>query len=157
MENAVLTQRDHPRIIAPAPLLYLAAFVLVMHWNWPLPVLNHAVLAWIGRAILVLGLALNLWGVWSMKRHRTPINPYRPVQTVVTTGAFRISRNPLYVGLDLILLGLVLILDSVWALAVLLVLLAVMHFGVILPEERYLEAKFGEKYNRYRATVRRYL
>lgn len=154
-----MPQPDRPPIIAPAPLLYLGAFLLVLglHWNWPLPMLNHAVMEWIGRAILFLGLALNSWGVWCMLRNRTPINPYRPVKTIVSSGAFRISRNPLYVGLDLILLGLVLIFDSVWGFAVLLVLLAIMHYGVILPEERYLERKFGAEYRRYRGAVRRYL
>lgn len=154
-----MTQRDRPDIVAPPPLLYLAALVLVfaLQWSWPLPILNLAVTSWLGWAALVLGLALNLWGVWSMKRARTPINPYRAVENIVTAGAFRLSRNPLYVGLDLVLLGVALMLDSLWGIVVLLVVLVVMHFGVILPEERYLEEKFGEPYRRYLAAVRRYL
>lgn len=154
-----MTQRDRPDIVAPPPLLYLAALVLVfaLQWSWPLPILNLAVTAWLGWVVLVLGLALNLWGAWSMKRARTPINPYRSVESIVTAGAFRVSRNPLYVGLDLVLLGVTLMLDSLWGIVVLLVVLVVMHFGVILPEERYLEEKFGDPYRRYREAVRRYL
>lgn len=154
-----MPQPDRPDIIAPPPLLYLAAVALVsgLHWAWPLPMVDHVLVAWTGWAVLLLGLALNLWGAWSMRRERTPINPYRPVAAIVTSGAFRISRNPLYVGLDLAVLGLVLILDSLWGIPILVALLAVMHYGVILPEERHLEKQFGQAYNRYRAAVRRYL
>lgn len=154
-----MTQRDRPSIVAPPPLLYPAAlaFVIALQWLRPLPILDHVMTAWIGWAVLVAGLALNLWGAWSMKRARTPINPCRPVETIVTSGAFRLSRNPLYVGLGLILLGLTLVLDSLWGIGILVVVLVVMHYGVILPEERYLEEKFGEAYRRYRAAVRRYV
>lgn len=151
--------RDRPGIVAPPPLLYLVALaaVIALQWLWPLPILEHAAATWIGGTLLALGLALNLWGAWTMRRARTPINPYRPVETVVTAGAFRLSRNPLYIGLDLILLGLALVLDSLWGVAALLAIVVVMHYGVILPEERYLEERFGEPYRRYRAAVRRYL
>lgn len=154
-----MTQRDRPAIIAPPPLLYLAAFALVVLLESvrPLSIPDHGVTAWIGWVALAAGLALNLWGAWSMKRARTPISPYRPADTIVTLGAFRVSRNPLYVGLDLVLLGLVLVLDSLWGLIVLAVLVAIMHYGVVLPEERYLEEKFGQAYRQYQATVRRYL
>ncbi len=154
-----MTEPDRPRIIAPAPLFYLPTFVLVtgLHWFWPLPIVDHPATPWVGRAILFPGLALHLWGVLSMKRHRTPINPYHPPKMVVSSGPFRISRNPLYVGLNLVLLGLVLILNSIAGLVVILTLFAIVHFGVILPEERYLERKFGDAYGRYQRMVRRYL
>lgn len=154
-----MTEPDRPRIIAPAPLFYLPAFVLVtgLHWFWPLPIVDHPATPWVGRAILFPGLALHLWGILSMKRHRTPINPFLPPKMVVSSGPFRISRNPLYVGLNLVLLGLVLILNSVGGLVVILTLFAIVHFGVILPEERYLERKFGDTYSHYRQLVRRYL
>ncbi len=154
-----MTQRDRPAIVAPPPLLYLAALALViaLQWLWPLPIPDHVATAWIGWAALVAGLALNLWGARSLARAQTPINPYRATEAIVTTGAFRLSRNPLYVGLDLILLGLTLVLNSLWGIGVLVVVLIVMHYGVILPEERYLEEKFGEAYRRYREAVRRYV
>lgn len=154
-----MTGPDRPAIAVAPPLLYLAALaaVIALHWLWPVAILAYPAAAWIGAVLLALGLALNLWGAWSLKRARTPINPYRPTESVVTAGAFRVSRNPLYVGLDLVFLGVTLLLDSSWGVAVLAAVLVVMHYGVILPEERYLEARFGEPYRRYRARVRRYL
>ncbi len=154
-----MPQRDRPDIVAPPPLLYLAALVAVVILDRvrPVAILEHDITAWLGGTAMLAGLAFNLWGVWSMRRASTPINPYRPVEAIVRSGAFAISRNPLYVGLNLLLLGFVLVLNTLWGIAVFVVLLAIMHYGVILPEERYLQARFGEAYSRYRADVRRYL
>lgn len=154
-----MTAGNHADILAPPPLLYVGAIAIViaLHWLWPLPFPAHAAVTWIGWAFVALGIALNLWGAWSMKRARTPISPYRDTEAIVTTGAFRVSRNPLYVGLDLVFLGATLLLDSLWGIAALVVLLPLMQYGVILPEERYLEQKFGDAYAQYRARVRRYL
>lgn len=154
-----MTQLDGPAIIAPPPLLYLAALALVigLHWLRPLPIPAYPAIAWLGWLALIAGLALNLWGAWSMRRAGTPINPHRHANTIVAAGAFRVSRNPLYVGLDLVFLGVVLVLSSLWGIVILAVLLVVMHIGVIRPEERYLETHFGDEYRRYRTQVRRYL
>lgn len=152
-------ERDHPRVLLPPPLLYAGAFAAAwaLHARWPVPLAAHAAAFWTGAALLVLGMALNLWGAYGMLRARTPINPYRPVSAIVARGAFRLSRNPLYVGLDLILAGALAMLDSAWGMPALALVLLVMHHGVILREERYLEGRFGERYRRYRAAVRRYL
>jgi len=75
----------------------------------------------------------------------------------VTAGAFGYTRNPIYVGLVVLFLGFTIGLNSWWDLAVLVPLLAVMHVGVILREERYLERKFGDQYRQYRSRVARYV
>jgi protein-S-isoprenylcysteine O-methyltransferase Ste14 len=153
------TRADHPHVLLPPPLLYLGAFAAAwaLHARWPAPLFAHAAVFWTGAALLVLGMALNFWGAYGMLRARTPINPYRPVSGIVARGAFRISRNPLYVGLDLTLAGALAMLGSAWGVPALALVLLVMHYGVILREERYLEGRFGERYRRYRAAVRRYL
>ena len=87
----------------------------------------------------------------------TNISPLRPTTSVVTTGPFRFSRNPLYVALTLLYLGLTLAFNTWWGIVVLIPLLIIMHYGVVLREERYLEQKFGETYRQYRSQVRRYL
>ena len=92
-----------------------------------------------------------------MKQAGTNINPLQPATSLVTTGPFRFSRNPLYLSLTLLFAGLSLILNSLWGLIALAPVLAILHFGVILREERYLEAKFGESYRQYRTQVRRWL
>jgi protein-S-isoprenylcysteine O-methyltransferase Ste14 len=153
-----MTGSDRPAVIAPPPLVYAGGFALVLglHWLWPMPIADYAAVRWTGVAALGAGIALNAWGAHSMIRARTPINPYHPVKTIVSSGAFRISRNPLYVGLHVVFLGLSLLLNSVWGLVVLVPVLLVVHHGVILPEEQYLESRFGEPYRRYRERVGRY-
>lgn len=92
-----------------------------------------------------------------MRRAGTNISPSRPATALVVGGPFRFSRNPLYVALTSLFLGLTLIFNTAWGLLLSIPVLIVMHYGVILREERYLEAKFGESYRDYRASVRRWL
>ena len=91
-----------------------------------------------------------------MRRAGTNISPSRPTTILVTSGPFRFSRNPLYVAGAVLLLGLALALNNLWGILALIPLSLVMHYGVILKEERYLDEKFGAPYRQYRLTVRRY-
>ncbi len=77
--------------------------------------------------------------------------------TVVTDGAFRYSRNPTYLSLTLLYVGVALVLNSLWVLMMVVPAVAVTHWGVVLREERYLESKFGEEYRRYTQRVRRWI
>ncbi len=92
-----------------------------------------------------------------MKAAGTNINPTLPAKAIVSSGPFRFSRNPLYLSLTTIYLGLTLAVNTWWGIVVLIPLLIVMHRGVVLREERYLEQKFGQSYRQYRSRVRRYL
>jgi protein-S-isoprenylcysteine O-methyltransferase Ste14 len=151
--------RDHPDVIILAPLLYAVAFgaVLLLRWQWPLTLLPRAVSWWIGALWLVPGCALLVWGLHALRAAGTSVNPYRPTTTLVVTGPYRWSRNPLYLALAVIFVGLSIGANTLWGVLVLVPLLVVMHYGVVLREERYLAAKFGEGYSRYCAAVRRYL
>ena len=154
-----MSAADHAGVIAPPPLLYLAGFGIMLGLDalWPLSLGGHPGVSAIGIVLIVTGTAWNLWGAIAMLRARTPINPYRPVDRIVSNGPFRFSRNPLYVGLDMIFPGLALVLDSAWGLVLFAGLLVIMHFGVIRREERYLRARFGPEYIEYCKRVRRYL
>ena len=92
-----------------------------------------------------------------MLRAGTAIRPTIPTTALVTTGPFRFTRNPLYVGATIIYVGIAVAARSLWALALLLVVLAVMQRGVIDREEHYLERKFGADYVRYKERVRRWI
>jgi protein-S-isoprenylcysteine O-methyltransferase Ste14 len=83
--------------------------------------------------------------------------PHHPVSALVTTGAYRISRNPMYAGLAVGYVGGTLLLGSWWSLVLLPPALAAVQIMVILPEERYLQRRFGAEYAGYRARVRRWL
>ena len=154
-----MTQKDNAGVIMLPPLLYGIAFavVLALRWVWPMPIFDHAGALWPGRALVVLAVAIAIWGRNALRAAGTNVNPSLPTTAIVTSGPFRFSRNPLYMALTLLFLGLTLALNTWWGIVVLVPLLIVMHRGVILREERYLEAKFGETYRQYCSKVRRYL
>ena len=84
-------------------------------------------------------------------------HPGYPTSRIITTGVFSISRNPLYLGGVCFLLGIALVANLPWALVLLMPALVACHYVLIAPEERYLAAKFGEDYQRYAATVHRWI
>jgi len=150
---------DHPGVVARPPMLYGIAFIAmaILEWFWPRPILGGAVGLWPGIAIAVLGVAIAVWGRRTMTAAGTNVDPMLPTTAIVTSGPFQFSRNPLYVALTLLYLGFTVALDTWWGLIVLVPLLVLMHWGVVLQEERYLEQKFGEPYRQYRSRVRRYV
>ena len=151
---------DSPGVIILPPVLYGVAVLLalLLNWVWPLSILpNTATAIWSGIPLLLFSGALALWGKRSMKQAGTNINPLQPATSLVITGPFRLSRNPLYLSLTILFAGLSLIANNLWGLIALVPVLVILHFGVILREERYLEAKFGESYRQYCSQVRRWL
>jgi len=85
------------------------------------------------------------------------VDPRQPALALVVDGSFRFSRNPLYLGLTGFYLAITLLVNAVLPVLLLVPLLAVVHWGIIKREERYLEGKFGEPYRAYRSRVRRWL
>jgi protein-S-isoprenylcysteine O-methyltransferase Ste14 len=149
---------DHPGVILPPPLIYLLGFItsLALNRRWPLPIIHGAAGRWAGLLLVVLAIALALFARSAMRRAGTNINPYKPTSTIVTSGPFRCSRNPLYVALTVLFVGLTFLSNTWWGVLLLLPIAVVMHWGVVLREERYLKKKFGVSYIEYRNTVRRY-
>jgi protein-S-isoprenylcysteine O-methyltransferase Ste14 len=150
---------DHPDIVALPPLLYLAAFlvVLLLRWIRPWPILPPHLVPWVGIGLLLAGLAIGIPGRLALRSAGTSVKPTQPTTAIVMRGPYRFTRNPLYVGLTCFFVGLTLAFDTGWGFVVLVPLLVVMHFGVVRREESYLERKFGEEYRQYRGRVRRYL
>ena len=150
---------DHPDVVALPPLLYLAAFlvVLLLRWIRPWPILPPHLVPWVGIGLLLVGLAIGIPGRLALRSAGTSVKPTQPTTAIVMRGPYRFTRNPLYVGLTCFFVGLTLAFDTGWGFVVLVPLLVVMHFGVVRREESYLERKFGEEYRQYRGRVRRYL
>lgn len=112
---------------------------------------------WLGWGLV---LAFALWNGWTlahMTTHRTAVLPGSATRLVLQSGPFRLSRNPLYVGLVALDLGCALLAGSFWALVFVPIGVAALWWGAIRPEERYLSGKFGAEYDAYRARVRRWL
>ncbi len=150
---------DRPDVVARPPLVYLAAMVagLVLEMAWPSSLFSATPRVVAGLALLVAGSALMALGIREFRKAETHYRTDRPATTVITTGPFRYSRNPLYVSLALAYAGVALLIDSAWVLAMLVPTLFIIRYGVIAREETYLEEKFGESYRRYRDSVRRWV
>ncbi len=156
---AVMGSNETPGVVARPPVMYAIAFVIVclLRWMNPLPIFVDNIALWPGVAMTLIGSAAIIWGRMAMERAGTNIDPARPTHALITSGLFSHSRNPLYLALTLMFLGFTLICDTWWGFVALLPLLIVMHFGVVLREERYLERKFGAAYREYCSRVRRYV
>jgi protein-S-isoprenylcysteine O-methyltransferase Ste14 len=150
---------DSPGVIAWPPAIYLGALLLglLLHFLWPVNPLPPGLARVAGAILILAGCILGFWAERTMHRAGTNIRPDRPATALVTWGPFRFTRNPLYVSVTGVYLGLTLLVNALGPLLVLPFLLALLQWGVIHREECYLEGKFGETYRAYRARVRRWL
>jgi protein-S-isoprenylcysteine O-methyltransferase Ste14 len=154
--------RDTAGVIAPPPLIALAAVVLGLALDWLLPAYLLTVLLTLAERIAIAvvligaGAALAIPAMRGFRSAGTHVEPWKPSTALVTDGIFSRLRNPMYVGLALIIAGLGIALASDWTLVMLVPAVLMLHFGVVKREERYLEAKFGDAYRRYKARVPRY-
>ncbi len=131
-----------------------------LHLWMPLPILP----GFLAPLRLLAGIALIVIGVaWIARARREfgkrgqPTDPGQPTTSMVTTGVFSFSRNPIYLGAVLFLAGVSLVFNMLWGLILLLPSLVACHYVLIAPEEKYLAARFGAEYRKYAAAVHRWL
>lgn len=139
------------------PVLLLS---LLLGYLFPLPLsalLPRAASISLGILLLLLGLQMIMITRRQFRQAGQPTDPGDPTTWLITTGIFAWSRNPLYLAGMVVFLGLAALLNSLWLLLLLVPTTAAIQIILILPEERYLEEKFGEPYRQYRMTVRRWL
>ena len=151
---------DTAQVIIRPPLAWALAVIvgLALDWLLPLPFLPAGLpAAFLGAMVFVLALALFAWAIITITRAGSSVPTNRPTTTIVDSGPFRFTRNPIYTGMFLGLIGLAIAFDNLWLLLMLVPFAVVIRYGVVAREEAYLERKFGDVYRRYRARVRRWL
>jgi len=157
-EQAPVIVNDPRRFPFPPAL---PVVLLLVSWGLgkvlPFPVSWPLWSRYAGLVLFVVPFSLAIWASRTFHRHGTVVNPLGDVTKVVRDGPFRYTRNPMYLTLVLSYAGASLLFHLVWGLVLLPVLVLVLHFGVILREEKYLRAKFGEDYADYQRQVRRWL
>lgn len=145
--------------IPPPPLVYLV--FIGCAWGlaqWlPLDLPPHELLSLGGWLLIGLGVLLMVWSAWEMFRHRTTINPYGKPSSLLQTGPYAFSRNPIYLADTLVYCGIGLWLGSLWPWLLLPLLVYCMQRTVIVYEEHLLTRLFGDEYRAYRRRVRRWL
>lgn len=133
---------------------------IVLSFTWPLPIANGAlrwVLLGVGAVLFISGVLLIGAARREMARFDQPTDPGHPTSRVVRSGVFSISRNPLYLGVVIVVAGMGLALNGWWILILLGLEIILCHIILILPEERYLSSTFGSEYQAYKQSVRRWL
>ncbi len=138
------------------PFLVGIALQWIVPFSLPPGILRQALIP-VGIALIIAGMGLIVLARREFARYGQPTDPGHPTGKMVKTGVFAISRNPLYLGGFVVLLGIALALNMPWALVMLLLSMMICHYVLILPEERYLAAKFGAEYQEYLASVHRWL
>lgn len=156
-----MTANEAPLRMPWPPIVFVSAgaAAVILRWIAPLPWLSGPFaefLVALGVLVMGVGAVLIALAIRRMHHHRTAIPPTREATKLVTDGPFAVSRNPIYLGMVLLLAGLTPIVGSLWFLAAGIVCGAILSFLAIRPEERYLERRFGKPYRDYAKRVRRW-
>src|SRR4029453_13032906 len=130
---------------------------LLLQFAWPVRLVSRAVSVPLGATAVLLAVALFLSAVRTFRKAGKPVPGNRPTTTIVPTGPYRWSRNPIYLAFSLLQLGVAFWVNSLWLLVTLVPGVALMSFVVIPREEQYLETRFPSDYLSYKAVVRRWL
>ena len=153
--------QDRPDIIFPPPLIFAILLGTGFFLDYLFPLKLYTI-SWlpriIGSGIIFLfsgWLALASFRV--LQKNKTPFDPSKPTVVIIQEGPFRISRNPMYLSLLLLLLGVAVLTASIWMFLAVPLLLYVFVIGVVKPEEEYLKRKFGNDYQGYKTKVRRWI
>ena len=151
--------KDHANVRIAPPVLALlhiiAAYLLA--WFLPLPFIVPSIVKYIGFALVVIGFLLGLGAVLAFRRARTTLDPYHPVSTIVTSGVYGFSRNPIYLSFLLMVIGIPLNSGTYWGIILAVIFILLCNRLVVEHEEAYLGKKFGTTYSDYKSRVRRWL
>jgi protein-S-isoprenylcysteine O-methyltransferase Ste14 len=154
-------ERDGAAVRFPPPLVYLIAVfvgVLLHAFVLPLPLeLPGSARVTVALAAALLGLAIGGTAFGLFRRTGQDPTPWKSTPEIISTGIYRFTRNPMYVGMALIQVGIGVGLGNAWILAFVPPVLVVVYRIAVRHEEAYLERKFGQPYRTYKASVRRWL
>ncbi len=149
---------DRPKVPLPAPI-YMAFFVMggvLLNKIWPMAIHYGAIQVAVGWGLILLASALLLWCFQLFLLNRTTIMPRNPVNSLVIKGPYRFSRNPMYLSLVLIHLGIGIATGNLWQAPTLALSVLAIRRCVIAPEEQYMNTRFADAYQDYCLKVPRW-
>jgi len=145
------------RIIPPVYFLVTLILMICLDRYIPIMILVPEILRYPGVALIVMGFCLSGWGAYTFKKADTPVKPFETSTSLVTTGPFRYSRNPMYLGMIIILIGTWCLLGTLAPLLLIAVFLLLIQEVFIKQEELFMQELFGAQYDEYKSNVRRWL
>ena len=159
MSAEINASSDNPGVIAFPPLIWAVGAVisvLVHFFVIQVPIMRYGICLVCGIVLVILAPTLALSALVTFKKAGTNVDPAKPALTIVRGGPFRFTRNPMYLALCLLQVALGFFLNDWITLLFVVPLALILHYGVILREEKYLTAKFGEPYLQLKRDVRRW-
>lgn len=156
-----LRSKDRAAVTIPPPAIFFACLGagLLFEYLFPIRIVSCPVTFKIicGCFLTTLSGFIAISALKALTDHKTPFNPAKPTVRIVRTGAFRFSRNPLYLSLLLLLGAIALLQCSLWLAFAMIILFGLLDRFAVRPEEQYLVNKFGDEYLDYQASVRRWI
>jgi protein-S-isoprenylcysteine O-methyltransferase Ste14 len=155
----MIQTKEHPQLVVNPFVIYIgiAAVSALLQLFLPLPFISARLARITGLIVMIVSFLFGLPALINMLRVRTSPNPNRPTTSLILSGPYGFSRNPMYIGLTLLYAGLVTFLQLPWGLLFLPLVVWLITTWVIRPEEQYLEGKFGNEYLEYKRSVRRWI
>jgi protein-S-isoprenylcysteine O-methyltransferase Ste14 len=159
MEAGMTEALDRADIKATPPVIFSGFLIvgLLFSWGSSLHILPGVLARGLALCLLIAAGLIASTAILAMNRKNTAIHPRHPTTAIVEEGPYRKTRNPLYLSLVMIYLGLALLFNSFWMVLFTIGLAITLHRGVVLAEEAYLEGKFGDSYRDYKGRVPRWL
>ncbi len=153
------TMRETGEIVVFPPAIFMISLAVGIGFDswWPAAVLPNGLQYGLGAVLIGASLILAALVFQSFHAAAASFEPGRPATKLITTGPFRLSRNPMYLAMLAMFAGIGVAVDSLWVLGLTLPLFVVVHYGVVRAEERSLEASFGSAWRDYAAAVGRWL
>ena len=152
-----MTDRAEVKILPPFILASAIALDALFAYFIPMRALPGAVAAFFGVAVITMSVLLVIWAAKEIADAHTAFDARKPTTLIVTTGVYRFTRNPVYLSMIMLVIGIGLFLNSPWAILVAIPTGGVLYLTAIKPEEHYLEGKFAGAYRAYCDTVPRWL
>lgn len=149
---------NRPRIFVIPPVIYLICVFAGITAELLFPTEIHFIVSAriAGVVIFFIGFGIAYWSVKGMKKANTNVSPLKATTHLVTSGTFKFCRNPIYLGLAITIIGTAFVASNLWLFALLIVYIFWIHFGVIKPEENFLEQAFGDEYLSYKTQIGRW-
>ena len=151
--------KDNPGVIVLPPFIFLGfvAAGLAVNYLIPLPFIEGPIRIILGAVFLAYACLMAVLAFRQMSHAGTNVDVRKPTTTIISTGVYAYSRNPMYLAMALIMLSISLLVNTIWIALFIPIFIIVMNKGVIEREERYLENKFGSVYTDYKMRVRRWI
>lgn len=145
------------KLIPPVLFFFCLIFMGLLRWLWPVRIIFPFPFNLLGIVPILAGLLIGFWGVWQFRKSRANIKPFTQPDVFVIEGPYRFTRNPMYLGVVLMLLGAWVLMGAVTPIVGVVIFAVTANQWYIPVEERMLQDRFGPNFDAYCSKVRRWI